>query len=57
MKLPATTKDISVEWLNEALHENGVLGNSNIVSVKHEPGWLADKVSQPGVDFVGIGPC
>ena len=37
MKLPATTKDISVEWLNEALHENGVLGNSNIVSVKHEP--------------------
>jgi hypothetical protein len=36
MELTATTKDITVEWLNEVLHENGFLGNSNIVSLKHE---------------------
>ena len=36
MELPATTKDITVEWLNEVLHENGFLGDSNIVSIQHE---------------------
>ena len=36
MELPATTKDITVEWLNEVLHENGFLGNNNIASLKHE---------------------
>ncbi|UCG55409.1 MAG: hypothetical protein JSV32_04190, partial [Dehalococcoidia bacterium] len=34
--LPATTKDITVDWLNEVLHENGFLGSSNIISLKHE---------------------
>ena len=36
MELPATTKDITVDLLNEVLHENGFLGNSDIVSLKHE---------------------
>ena len=36
IELPATTKDITVEWLNEVLHENGFLGNNNIASLKHE---------------------
>jgi hypothetical protein len=36
MELPATTKEISVEWLNEVLHENGFLGNNNIASLKHK---------------------
>ena len=36
MELPATTKEISIEWLNEVLHENGFLGNNNIASLKHE---------------------
>ena len=35
MELSATTKDITVEWLNEVLHENGFLGSSNIISLKH----------------------
>lgn len=33
MELPETTKGISVEWLNEVLHENGFLGDSNITLV------------------------
>ncbi|MBN2076143.1 MAG: DUF1679 domain-containing protein [Dehalococcoidales bacterium] len=36
MELPATTKDITVEWLNEALHDNGFLENTEIISLKHE---------------------
>ena len=36
IELPATTKDITVEWLNEALHENGFLGDTDIISIKHE---------------------
>ena len=47
LELPATTKDITVEWLNEVLHENGFLGDSNIVSLQHEAigvgkGFLSD---------------
>ncbi len=47
MELPETTKDITVDWLNQALHENGFLGNANIVSLEHEPigvgqGFLSD---------------
>lgn len=37
MELPETTKDITVDWLNQALHENGFLGNANIVSLEQEP--------------------
>ncbi|MFC1900758.1 hypothetical protein ACFLYN_04105 [Chloroflexota bacterium] len=37
MELPKTTKDITIEWLNEVLHENGFLGDTNIVSLRHEP--------------------
>lgn len=36
MELPETTKDITVDWLNEVLHENGFLGSANIVSLNHE---------------------
>ena len=36
MELPATTEEITVEWLNEVLHENGFLGTANIVSLKQE---------------------
>ena len=36
VELPATTKDISVEWLNEVLHESGFLGTAKIVSLKPE---------------------
>ena len=47
MELPTTTKDITVEWLNEVLHENGFLGIPNIVSLNREPigegkGFLSD---------------
>ncbi len=47
MELPETTKDISVEWLNEVLHENGFLRGANIVSLKREPmgvgaGFMSD---------------
>ena len=34
---PATTKEINVEWLNEVLHKNGFLGNTDIISVDHKP--------------------
>ena len=34
MELPETTKDITLEWLNEVLHENGFLGNANITSLE-----------------------
>ena len=36
MELPETTKDITVSWLNEVLHENGFLGNANITSIERE---------------------
>ena len=36
IELPATTKDITVEWLNEVLHENGFIGENDIVSIKRE---------------------
>jgi hypothetical protein len=36
MDLPATTKDITVEWLNEVLHKNELLGNTDIVALEHE---------------------
>ena len=36
MELPETTKDITVGWLNEVLHENGLLGNAKIVSLAVE---------------------
>jgi len=36
MDLPVTTKDITVDWLNEILHGNDFLGDSNIVSVESE---------------------
>ncbi len=47
MELPETTKDITVDWLNQALHENGFLGDTNIVSFEHEQigvgqGFLSD---------------
>jgi len=47
MELPSTTKDITVDWLNQALHENEFLRNANIVSLNHEPigvgqGFLSD---------------
>ncbi len=49
MELPETTKDITVDWLNQVLHENGFLGDTNILSVKQEPigvgqGFLSDMV-------------
>ena len=37
MELPATTKEITVEWLNEVLHENEFLGNNNIVALSRDP--------------------
>lgn len=36
MELPASTKAISADWLNEALKENGFLGDARISSIKHE---------------------
>jgi len=36
IELPATTKDITVEWLNEVLHENGFLKDAKIVSLDIE---------------------
>src|SRR3989338_7568269 len=36
MELPETTKDITVSWLNQMLHENEFLGNADIVSLKRE---------------------
>ncbi len=47
MELPETTKDITVDWLNQALHENGFLGNANIISFEQEKigvgrGFLSD---------------
>ncbi len=47
MELPETTKDITVDWLNQALHENGFLGDANIVSFQTEQigvgqGFLSD---------------
>ena len=36
MELPETTKDITVEWLNEVLHENGFLGDTKITSLEQE---------------------
>ncbi len=47
MELPETTKDITVDWLNQALHENGFLGDASIVSLEQEPigvgkGFLSD---------------
>ena len=47
MELPETTKNITVLWLNEVLHENGFLGSANIVSLKREPmgvgaGFMSD---------------
>lgn len=37
MDLPETTKDVTVEWLNGVLHENGFLGKANVVSLTREP--------------------
>ncbi len=47
MELPGTTKDITVDWLNQVLHENGFLGDADIVSLEQEPigvgqGFLSD---------------
>ena len=36
LELPATTKDITVEWLNVVLHENGFLVDTEIISLTHE---------------------
>ncbi len=36
MELPESTKAISVQWLNEALHENGLPGDARITSIRHE---------------------
>ena len=37
MDLPEAIKDITVEWLNETLRENGFLKDAAIVSIKKEP--------------------
>ena len=49
MELPATTKDITVEWLNEVLHDNGLLGDTDIISIDKEQigvgeGFMSDIV-------------
>ncbi len=45
--IPGQTKDITAEWLNEALHANGFLKDARIVSLEHEPiaagqGFMSD---------------
>ncbi len=37
MELPETIQDITAEWLNQALHENGFLNDAAIISVGTEP--------------------
>jgi len=49
MELPATTKDITVEWLNEVLHDDGLLGDTDIISIDKEQigvgeGFMSDIV-------------
>ena len=35
--IPARSKDITAEWLNEALHSSGFLRGANITALQHEP--------------------
>jgi len=35
--IPARSKEITTEWLNDVLHQTGFLRQANIVSLKHEP--------------------
>lgn len=35
--IPARSKEITAEWLNEVLHASGFLEDVNIESIKHEP--------------------
>jgi hypothetical protein len=35
--IPATAKDITAEWLNQALHSSGFLEDTDIVSLQHAP--------------------
>ena len=35
--IPGRLTDISVDWLNEALHSNGFLKDANIAALTHEP--------------------
>ena len=45
--IPERTTDITAEWLNDALHENGFLKEASIVSMRQEPmavgeGFMSD---------------
>lgn len=47
MVIPEKSRDITADWLNEVLHQNGFLKDASIVSLKHEPmgigeGFLSD---------------
>lgn len=60
MELPSTTKDISAQWLNEALRENGFLGRTRIASVRHEQigigeGFTSD-IARIRVSYEGEAP-
>ena len=35
--IPERSRDITADWLNDALHEGGSLRDANIVSIRHEP--------------------
>jgi hypothetical protein len=40
--IPETTKAITVDWLNEALHASGFLGDASITAIQHEPMGLGE---------------
>ena len=35
--IPAKSKDINRDWLNQVLHSSGFLGDASVISLQHEP--------------------
>ena len=40
--IPARSKDISADWLNEVLHSSGFLMGANITALQHEPSGVGE---------------